>query len=69
MWEEEKYSPCFSSVKDEGCGKRENVPLFYKGRMRDVGRGKVLPTFSHPGKDAGCGKGESIPHFYSSKEG
>ncbi len=48
----------------------ENIPhVFHQGRMRDVGRGKVFPPCSHPGKDAGYGKRENVPHFYSSKEG
>ncbi len=62
MWEGGKYSPFFSSVKDEGCGKGGNIPhFFHQRRMRDVERGKFSPFF-HQGRmrDTGRGKYSSL---------
>jgi hypothetical protein len=50
MWERGEIFPIFSSVKDEGCGKRKNIPhVFHQWRMRDVERGKMFPFFIREG--------------------
>jgi hypothetical protein len=80
MWEGEKYSPFFfkgknegcgkggnSSGKNEGCEKGKNVPLFYQGRMRDVGRGKFSPFLFIQGRIRDVGKGKIFPIFSSGK--
>ncbi len=35
-----KYSPCFSSGKNEGCEKGGNIPLFTLGKDEGCGTGE-----------------------------
>jgi hypothetical protein len=49
MWERGKYSPLFSSGKDEGCGKGGNIPLFSSGKDDGCEKGKNVPLFIREG--------------------